>query len=667
MSNVKQGSITRFEGLTNQGLKVHIFGPLSHRAGQLTPNNNIEVTKNAKTPHNIIYARCSADDKFFTVKQGSNTLEILDLAQRRVVTTLKGYSEKPYIFDKFRSLRYAKEDQFPLWRRGQDSIVLLNHKTLQPVAEYRRFWPKGYNPIFMNICPPQKKIFGYSLSQDGGVVSVLSNYTQPSNSKTDFIKIPANQTWAGMEQNTDSSLTIVAIQNKVARKASFMSMVAYDTKQLKLSPLVRQDFKERRFKAVQFMRKIKGYDIFALACRNNMAIIGYSRGKFHVLNYLDQIYNAMIFEISIYGNFMIPVSTGENENIKVIEFGTDNLQAMMKSIQQVPNGVMSKKSRLLEYVFSNQKVKKITLAGLSGRKKISISPDGRTLYIGGDGGLAILKRQTIGKEFQLIRQNKQLSIYGIRGTPSGHFVIQCQGSNNLKVFDKKQKQVMEFKGLDQDVGFDSHSFKEPHFSFEGKQMIWFGSKTDLYTVDLTSLAQVKIENFIAKELAPNPLHCIADFSKEKFLVHYEITGNEHCLTYSEKGREPDVHICSDILPKYNEIKCMDMSKNKLFGFIGGWSQNEDELSGKQYSRGIVSAMKFEKSLTLLAEIELPKRKCSVVTKVIVSPTHDDVLFVATDGPLFILRFNPPKNQFDVLKAINLKTEKCKPIFQFLFC
>lgn len=68
MSNVKQGSITRFEGLTNQGLKVHIFGPLSHRAGQLTPNNNIEVTKNAKTPHNIIYARCSADDKFFTVK-----------------------------------------------------------------------------------------------------------------------------------------------------------------------------------------------------------------------------------------------------------------------------------------------------------------------------------------------------------------------------------------------------------------------------------------------------------------------------------------------------------------------------------------------------------------------------------------------------------------------
>jgi hypothetical protein len=67
------------------------------------------------------------------------------------------------------------------------------------VAEYRRFWPKGFKPMFVNICPPQNRIFGYSLSRKGGVFSMMSNYNTPDNARTDFIKIPGSQTWAGME------------------------------------------------------------------------------------------------------------------------------------------------------------------------------------------------------------------------------------------------------------------------------------------------------------------------------------------------------------------------------------------------------------------------------------------------------------------------------------
>jgi hypothetical protein len=208
-------------------------------------------------------------------------------------------------------MRFAKEDQFPLWRRGQDSIVLLNHKTFKPIAEYRNFWPKGFTQMFMNICPPQKRILGYSLSVKGGVFSILSNYTQPNSTRTDFIKIPASQTWAGMEQNNDATLTIVAVQNKLPEQPHYLSMMAYDTSNIKLNAISRQEFKDRRFKSVQFMRKIKGYDIFTLACRNSIAIIGYSKGKFEVLNYLNALYKNLIFEISIYGNYMIPVSNGE--------------------------------------------------------------------------------------------------------------------------------------------------------------------------------------------------------------------------------------------------------------------------------------------------------------------------------------------------------------------
>jgi hypothetical protein len=83
--------------------------------------------------------------------------------------------------------------------------------------------------MFLNICPPQKRILGYSLSVKGGVLSILSNYTQPNSTRTDFIKIPASETWAGMEQNGDASLTIVSVQSKIPNEQHYLRMMAYDT------------------------------------------------------------------------------------------------------------------------------------------------------------------------------------------------------------------------------------------------------------------------------------------------------------------------------------------------------------------------------------------------------------------------------------------------------
>ena len=60
---------------------------------------------------------------------------------------------------------------------------------------------------------------------------------------------------------------------------------------------------------------------------------------------------------------------------------------------------------------------------MRGRKKISISPDGRTLYVGGDSGILILKRRSLKHEFQLVNENRKVKIFSVRGTPSGHIVV----------------------------------------------------------------------------------------------------------------------------------------------------------------------------------------------------------------------------------------------------
>lgn len=533
---------------------------------------------------------------------------------------------------------------------------------MEPIAEYRNFWPKDFTPMFLNVNPPQKKIIGYSLSLKGGVVTILSNYPEPNNTQTDFIKIPASETWAGMELNTTATLSIVAVQSKIPDEPHYLQMMAYDTSNIKLNAICRQDFKDRRFQSVQFMRKVKGYDIFVLACRNSIGIMGFHKGKFQVLNYIEAIYRDIIFEIAIYANFMIPVSNGQNEKLKIIEFGLDQLESMIKSKQFDPNGLMNKKNRLLENVFVNQRVKKLKIPQLRGRKRIGISPDGRTLYVGGDGGLLVLKRKTTQHQFSLIRENRSIKLFSLRGTPSGHIVVQMQGSNDLIVFDKTLKNELEFKGYEADRQISTDTFKQPHFSFEGKKMIWFGSNSDLLILDLTSLAQIRVDMFVDPSLNPTPVNAIADFSQDKFLVQY-VAGGDSIIVFGEKGREPDTHIVNEIVPKLNQLNSMDVSKSKFFAFLAGWSEDIDDKTGKQFSRGCLTCLKFDKSLQMMAEIELPKRKCSLISKISVSPTHDDVIFTVTDGPLFIIGFNPGQNKFDVLKAIDIKTE----ISISLFC
>jgi len=87
------------------------------------------------------------------------------------------------------------------------------------------------------------------------------------------------------------------------------------------------------------MRKIKGSDIFALACRSSIGIVSYEKGAFQMLNFIDSVYQNVIFEIAIFGNYMIPVSIGSQENIKVFEFGSNQFKSMKNSNEYNPKAL----------------------------------------------------------------------------------------------------------------------------------------------------------------------------------------------------------------------------------------------------------------------------------------------------------------------------------------
>lgn len=236
--------------------------------------------------------------------------------------------------------------------------------------------------------------------------------------------------------------------------------------------------------------------------------------------------------------------------------------------------------------------------------------------------------------------------------------MQEQGTNNLIILDKNFNQKFKYDSQIQDRA-PFNQFRQPQFSFEGSKVIWFGGKTTLFSVDLRDMSILKIENVMPKDLQgavpPEPLHVIADFEREKILASFYFE-DEYVLSYNEKGREADIHILTDIFPKFNHLTCMDTDRKKLFGFIGGSTMREagtSLMSRNSYTKNaVVSAFTFNKNLKIVANLVLPQEKCSTVGSIVVSPIHEDIIYVTTDGPLFVLGLDVTERKFHIIKAVN---------------
>lgn len=242
--------------------------------------------------------------------------------------------------------------------------------------------------------------------------------------------------------------------------------------------------------------------------------------------------------------------------------------------------------------------------------------------------------------------------------------MQEAGTNNLLVFDKQFKQVVSFDGRQADRS-NLKLFRQPHFSFEGEKIIWFGGKTCVYIVDLTDLSIFLIDHLIPENdlNPPEPLFSVADLKREKILTVF-LFETEQTLVYYEKDREPDLHLLSEIFPRYEKITCVDLDKKKVFAFLSGIVKKRDKISGRKLRLPSITAFSFNKELKKMAEFEFPKKKCSEISCIRVSPSHDDIIYAATDGPLFVLGFSAKEKRFHILKAVNFKNEG--KLFFFLF-
>lgn len=630
-------------------------------------NNSLTLMNQPKSAATKSYSRITSDDRLITIEAESNNLCVTDLQSRRVIQQLQGYKDAPYQFEKFRPFRYAKEDQYPIWKKGGSSLAILNPTNFQQKAEFQQFWPNGYTPMFACASPIRNKILGYSIQNRESTLTVLHLGNSIQNSPISQIRMNPQETWVGMELTTQGDVLIAAVQTGRGSKNpqdAYMKLCAFNVpsnpQEQQLTMIFQKNFTQPAFKRVQMLKKIKGYDIYMLACSSNLAFIIWNGQDFVILNLIQNIYNGIIFDSVLCGNVVIPISTDNNDVIKVFSFNKQEFDSVVRADKSPENSQLASKIALKFSVLLNQSVTVLQAPYLEGPKRIAVSKDGRTVYFGGEGGLAVLKRPKIGMPFEVIKKDQSINFYALKPTPSGHFVVQLCGSNNLAVYDKNCKLKVDFNGERYDNKWLSVQ-RSPHFSFEDDQIIWFGGSTSLYIIDLKSLAQIKIENFAYEGESgspPQPMNAVADFSRQKFLVHYKIE-REDVLIYHINGREPDPRVISEVLPKFDNLKCLEINEKRIYVFAGGDTSELDQRTGAMKRRACISALRFDRELKTEAEILLPTSKCSTVHKILCSSRHQDVIYVATDGPLFIIGFSGSTNEFEVIKAININVPNSK--------
>lgn len=271
-----------------------------------------------------MYVRISPDNKLWQVEEGSNDLTVTNLSNNQIVATLRGIRDKPYNFEQYRSMRFAKEDQIPIWRKGGQSLEAINGVTCQPQYQFKEFWPVGQIPMRLCTNSQMSKIFGYSLSENEGVITI-ADYARASNYQTKNIRVPKNEKWVGLEMTTSGSLLIVAnsfmqMNNQAGTNESWLRMMAIDASNNTISIVSQQDFKEPIFRSTQLCRKIKGYDFFVVCCGGSVGIIAYHNQRFILLQTILNIYNNRIIDLAFYKNYLIPIAQSAGETVKVIEF-----------------------------------------------------------------------------------------------------------------------------------------------------------------------------------------------------------------------------------------------------------------------------------------------------------------------------------------------------------
>ena len=225
-----------------------------------------------------------------------------------------------------------------LWVKGQGYVVKINEQNFVQSYELFDFFPKGYNPLYICSNTSGDIIYGYSDSTRNSVLSInkreVSSRGEVYNSLKKF-EIASDDRWVGMDITMgDEYLVYFAISRVIEKQKNGIGVLSTIFKvealgnfwnglyEIKFTELLPQEI----LKNAHMIRRIKGYNIFLIACFNSIAVIhvDIDLKKMTLMKVFENIYQSSIVDMMMIMDMLFPLPRAEEpENLRYLDFNSE--------------------------------------------------------------------------------------------------------------------------------------------------------------------------------------------------------------------------------------------------------------------------------------------------------------------------------------------------------
>lgn len=319
------------------------------------------------------------------VLQEPNTNDlVLNDPSLQEIKRLPGLMEEGVPIEDLHCYRHSLDDEYMLWRSGQDNLSVVETKDFEEVERLKQFWTynkKSSMPFAACASRSANKIV--ATSQAGPENYILHYYEDDFGMKEPIafnrpvdVIIPSVYKLTCMDVSFDER-TVYFAGLAMVNGTPGQPVVLACTFDQYLKELSAKILTDLPYGTPRRMKRIKGTEVLVVGCDKSFAVLEYANGQLMQIGSLENIHDNEITDFEVKGRYLY--STAFNEPvIKVTELDALNKPSRSTIAPVTP--------------YKSFDINNISHGALRNLEKVVVSQDGQTLYTGGKGLHMLSKR-----------------------------------------------------------------------------------------------------------------------------------------------------------------------------------------------------------------------------------------------------------------------------------
>lgn len=357
-------------------------------------------------------------ENFITQEPNSNDL-VLNDKNMNELKRIPGNYEPGKVIEHFHEYRHSLDDDYMLWRAGDDDLSVVDKVLFKVRYSIRKFWTyqdKSCMPVAACSDRTGSRIMASSMA--GPTTHILHFYDENTPQQTSVGGV-CDQVVSGfkrstaMEVSSKGDVVYLAGVGVDPNKPAMLVAVNLNSSFSKISEYSLSDLNYGKIRRV---RRIRGYEVLLVGGKKHIAVVEFMNNRFVRLASLPDIHRGEITDITIKNHVMFSKAYNE-EGIKVTYLGPRATSAgptripTAQSYESVFNtdGESAKSSKdSPSKGYQEMKRDKIE-TNIADAEKISLSKSGNNLYVGGAIGLNIFARKSGTTSYSSYKLDKDKS------------------------------------------------------------------------------------------------------------------------------------------------------------------------------------------------------------------------------------------------------------------